>query len=462
MAEDRLARLNALASGGTAGLKAFDDAQASTLSNRQNALDRTLSVKTAGGRSAAADSALTDVVNRYTQGYVNDAGSARANAGDQVGYDSSALDSFLANQQKSLDERRRQAMQGMDLDQTQFQAQQGAAGRKLDLLNWKTAQAAQGPGFADLDQGEQDALVGGRAQELQDQDKETAQKEDAANAYALAAGWENAKLAEQRSTQPVAEGEFRSAETAKAQVDEAARLKAESEAALAAFNRAADARKSSADLAALAADLPSGSSAYGTQWAQDAIGIMNNRRLYEQAAAEEFGMDPYMARGRYEDTPEARQKALNDLVSGATYDPATALAQGLAGADEASMDVQIQQALRGENLSPEAVASAAQSVGVDPQTGAAWASRRIDGQDQSVASQVNALANRAAQGGELEDGTKIGDAAEDKFVWFSNALDELDGLGDLSPQEREMWKRYYRNLFFSSPTANQQFNAEAP
>jgi hypothetical protein len=436
MAEDRLARLNALASGGTAGLRAFDDAQASTLSNRQNALDRTLSVKSAGGRSAAANSALTDVVNRYTQGYVNDAGSARSNAGDQVGYDSSALDSFLANQQKSLDERRRQAMQGMDLDQTSFQAQQDAAARKLDLLNWKNEQAAQGPGFGDLSQGEQDALVAGRAQELQDQDKETAQKQDAANAYALAAGWENAKLAEQRSAKPPGEGEFRSTAEAKAMADEAARLKAENDAAIAAFNRAADARKSNADLAALAAGLPAGSSKYGTQQAQDAFDIMNNRRLYEQAAAEEFGMDPYMARGRYEDTPEARQKALNDLVSGATYDPQAEMA----AMQDDNLDKALQSQLATAGISYQKVKSASTDAGIS-----------TDSAVDVISSPRFAEAQEAAQ--EAYAAFTTSQEAEVAFSEFVNSL------ADASAQEKAFLKRYFGSLFASAPSVADVDNA---
>ena len=177
---DPTARLNALAAGGTAGLASFDEAQQSTLKNRQAALNSTL-----GGRGfasadipSAAASELQGVINSATQGYTDDAQSARNLAGAQVGIDSKALDSFLAEQQRKLDAKSKQAQQNMELDRMQhegsmirMQGTLAAAQRAAEEAAKAAAAGAENP-FLKLSKEDQDAMVRGAALQGQDRARE--------------------------------------------------------------------------------------------------------------------------------------------------------------------------------------------------------------------------------------------------------------------------------------------------
>ena len=115
---NRRQRLHAMASGGTAGVEAFDAAQAASQRYQQEAVQSALSTGWHPGNAlVAAD--LAGEAQGWTAPYVRDAQLGGSLVGEQVGYDRSAYDSYLARGEEALDLRRRamaheQTMAGYD------------------------------------------------------------------------------------------------------------------------------------------------------------------------------------------------------------------------------------------------------------------------------------------------------------------------------------------------------------
>lgn len=102
---NRRARLAAMAEGGTAGVEAFDSAQAASRRFQQEAVKSALSTGWHPGNAlVAAD--LAGQAQGWTAPYVRDAELGSTLAGEQVGYDRQAYDSYLRRGEEALDLRR--------------------------------------------------------------------------------------------------------------------------------------------------------------------------------------------------------------------------------------------------------------------------------------------------------------------------------------------------------------------
>lgn len=102
---NRRARLAAMAQGGTAGVEAFDAAQQAASQQQQQAVQAALSTGWHPGNRLVAGE-LAGEARRWTAPYVRDAQLGGDLAGEQVGYDRAAYDSFLRRGEEALDLRR--------------------------------------------------------------------------------------------------------------------------------------------------------------------------------------------------------------------------------------------------------------------------------------------------------------------------------------------------------------------
>jgi hypothetical protein len=433
MAEDRLARLNAMAQGGTAGLAQFDAAQQATLANRQTALDTALSnAGVLGGAPEGARNAVESLINRHTQGYVNDAASARSNAGQQVGYDSSALDTFLAQQQKELDEKRRQASQDMDINTQQFDMAQADRQRKTDMYTRKADEASTGDPIQDwfnsLSQTEQAAVVTGRAEEMQAQATQQAETAARAEGQALIAQFENAKMAENDAKREP-EG-FQTAAEGKAKTDEAARMKAESDRALAAYQADFEQNRKGNPL------YQTNANDRGSKQAQAAWEIYLNRPQFQQEAAVEFGMPEPLARGLFPSDPAAMQERYGEALAAWTYNPETERA----AMDADNLDSQIKTGLEDAGVPYSRVKSAGESAGMSIPKAASL-----------VGTDKFAVAQEAAN-----DAYTTHTSAQEAEVAFSEFINNLEGA---TPEEKAFFKRYFATMFSTAPSISDYDNA---
>lgn len=416
---DRMERLNALASGGTAGLAAFDQAQQSVAANNRTAIDSALGY---GGQSAptGAMDAAKALVGRYTAGYTADAASARSNAGDQVGYDKSALDAFLANQQKKLDAQRSQALQNEELSQQQLQAELASQGRKTDYYLRKAAEGG-GSALSGLSLTEQDNKVTGRALSAQQQAmaEQAAKQKAAEDAIRYNQGGQgetgaitSAKIAARHAAENPDKARQENLQgpyvDAQAMYNDRAK-QAEATAQKAEADRAAAIQQAALDRLALA--------------------------KFQQEAAVGLGMDPDIAAGRYPLDELSLLKRQGELDKVDNYELDRALAQ------QDNLDKETKLALEQSGISYSKVKGAATSTGISPQAAA-----NLAASDKFAEVQQAAMA-RYGQGG----------AAETQFTDFA---DDIDSREDLSAQEKAFYKQYFRSLFYTSPTTGQYDNAQ--
>lgn len=414
---DRMARLNALAQGGTAGLAEFDRAQQSVAQNNKSAIDQALGYGGIGAPQGAQDAAKA-LIGRYTQHYTKDAATARENAGQQVGFDKSALDSFLAQQQKRLDASRSQAEQGMELDRLKFDSSMESMNRRIAAANaQRAAQEALGP-LAGLSETEVKAKITGQALREQAAAIEAEKQRAAAEAqnnmsaqYALQ-GQRYGQMAAGRAGQPAtgAAGGPSYMKPGAAKSVPGVTITPQERMALSAEN-ATTARQNQ--------------ELYRIALAQ-----------FQQNAAVGLGMDPDLARGLFpvdEVSMAERQRELAEADN---------LQADLTEMALDSVDKELQADLMSRNLSYSRIKSIGNGLGISAPAAAAIAT----GENSEAAAEAAAAA----------DSTDGNDTADKKFAWFSNVLDETEGM---SLQEKQFWKEYYRNYFYASPTLSQLDNA---
>ncbi|MCX7621192.1 MAG: hypothetical protein N2037_10165 [Acidimicrobiales bacterium] len=166
---DQLARLNILASGGSGALAEFDKAKSAADEYYRRALGSVLGPgRMMGTTTGAEQRELYGLVDRMTTPYRDDAASAANLATAQVGYDRSAVDAYLANQQKILDENLRQHQQQLALDRQELQEKLDLGRSRLNAYLEETNAMRSSLNSGGLSAGETDAIVTGIAQLLQD------------------------------------------------------------------------------------------------------------------------------------------------------------------------------------------------------------------------------------------------------------------------------------------------------
>lgn len=441
---DRMARLNALAQGGTAGLASFDQAQQSVAANNSTAIDRTLNYNGVGsGQTQGAQGAAQALVGKYTSGYTNDAAAARSNAGDQVGYDSAALDSFLSNQQKKLDQQRSQALQNEDLSQQQLTAQLASQQRKTDYYTGQN-QGSSSP-LAGLSASEQKALIEGHGQELQ-QNALTESQNAAEQAPQDQGDAASAALAAHR-----ARNNPTSTVLPQGQTSTVPPLlqKPNSQIPMGLAAPAAQAPASPVPpllqkldpqqqfIANKDAEAAASTKAMYDNQAKAALNqtIQQNLSGYQQQSAIDLGMDPTMARGMYpadQVTMAARSKEL-----------ATAQTQALDNQimQSSVLDNATKLDLQNSGLSPSKVQSTGNALGMSLDDAA-----KLAGGDnrETIQQQLNTYLAEPAL-----------DTPEKKFASFSNYLDTGVQNQTFSPIEAQFWKQYFQSTFKASPSTGQ-------
>lgn len=127
--QNRAARLDALATGGTPALGAYDDAQAAIKDYQSNAIGNVANQSAVqfGGLTGEQNNAIAGLVGQYTAPAVSESALAGQLASAQGGYDEGAYNAYLANIQKGIDLDRYKQSQEIGLDQY-------ASSMGLDLL----------------------------------------------------------------------------------------------------------------------------------------------------------------------------------------------------------------------------------------------------------------------------------------------------------------------------------------
>lgn len=162
---NRRARLAAMAQGGTAGVEAFDAAQAAASRFQSEAVGHALSTGWhPGNRLVAQD--LAGVAQSRTAPYVRDAQLGGTLAGEQVGYDRSAYDSYLRRGEEALDLRRRQMEHERTMAGYSSRLRDAEHNAKLQQLQ----QQASGFAGSGMDKSELEAYLRGAGMMKQDQE----------------------------------------------------------------------------------------------------------------------------------------------------------------------------------------------------------------------------------------------------------------------------------------------------
>lgn len=304
--------LKALASGGTAGLDAYKSAQADAIKNQGQAVDNTFKP---GGSAASpyggydfasvlggsSRGALDSYIKGATQSSVTAAGQAVGSAQSQIGYDHSAMDSYLAKQQAQFDEANREAAAKRSLDQQQFDFTLDQKKKSMGIGLTPEQQ------FAALPMDQQKAYIAGGGQLLQQKDLQNQQTQ------AVQSQHQGRNEAQRRDVQT-----FR-AEQGQQQLDDAAAQQlpgGEQD------NAARDAiRARIAWSQANAADAQTGKNWLDSYVAQAPANMRQSAidlPSYEREAASKFGWDPALAQGYFGSTPgelNKQQTALDDYMN---------------------------------------------------------------------------------------------------------------------------------------------------
>lgn len=349
---DRAGALNALASGGSAGLDAYKQAQAKQADYQRQAIDAALGGRGVGIPSEAA-AEVAGLVKSRTSGYANDAASGVSLATEQMGYDSSALDSFLAQQQKKLDQQRREAEQNMDVSRIQHQGRVSAWQRQYDASQAAAGDNSLASWFAQLDKEDQDALVKGTAQALQGQEMSQAQRDLAGQkSAAVKQQFQKPATGETPGKGVMTNEAYAQAQKSAGDIPGRGVMKPEAYAQAQRSAMAEAAQERTARVEAL----------------QAALSQMQLRvpDYQQKVAAELYGMNQFLAMGRYPNDEKAiseRRKEIDDYLA---YIPGASQADAERAYND-DLDALNRDKWEQAGLSWEANKDGAESAGMSPQ-----------------------------------------------------------------------------------------------
>ena len=173
---NRRARLNAMAEGGTAGVEAYDAAQAASQQAAAQARTDTINSLAWAPHNQMAAQAFGQQVSDRVAPQLRDASLARSLAGEQVGYDQSAYGSYMRIGEEGLAARRAAMEHQRRMDS--YSQRLADAEHQERLRSYATGGGSGGGGFAGTGMGKEElsAFFQGAGQIKQQQEASAAQR----------------------------------------------------------------------------------------------------------------------------------------------------------------------------------------------------------------------------------------------------------------------------------------------